>query len=72
MRVFIGDLRDMPPVADEPPAACLRPDGGRPQFQWGSRCATQRAESYFGVIFVILLPCMPRPAISPFWPKTKA
>src|SRR6478736_5911486 len=27
---------------------------------------------YFGVIFVILLPCMPRPAISPFCPKTKA
>ena len=28
--------------------------------------------SYFGVIFVILLPWIPRPAISPFWPKTNA
>ena len=25
---------------------------------------------YFGWIFAILLPCSPRPAISPFWPKT--
>ena len=27
---------------------------------------------YLGVILLILLPCMPRPAISPFCPKTKA
>jgi hypothetical protein len=29
-------------------------------------------ERYFGLIFVILLPWMPIPAISPFWPKTNA
>ena len=27
---------------------------------------------YLGVIFVILLPCTPSPAMSPFWPKMKA
>jgi hypothetical protein len=27
---------------------------------------------YFGVIFVILLPWMPRPAMIPFCPKTNA
>ena len=30
------------------------------------------AAVYFGVIFVILLPCRPRPAMSPFCPKMKA
>ena len=32
----------------------------------------RRRFRYFGVIFVILLPWMPRPAISPFCPKTNA
>ena len=27
---------------------------------------------YLGVILVILLPCTPSPAMSPFWPKMKA
>ena len=27
---------------------------------------------YFGLILVILFPCMPSPAMSPFWPKMKA
>jgi hypothetical protein len=32
----------------------------------------RRSRIYLGVIFVILLPCTPSPAISPFWPKMKA
>ncbi len=28
--------------------------------------------AYFGLILVILLPWMPSPAISPFWPKMNA
>ena len=28
--------------------------------------------TYFLSILVILVPCRPIPAISPFWPKTKA
>ena len=36
-------------------------------------CAVLRARSrYWGVIFEILLPWMPSPAISPFCPNTKA
>jgi hypothetical protein len=29
-------------------------------------------QSYLGLILLILLPWIPRPAISPFWPKMKA
>src|SRR4029453_6667460 len=52
------------------PNECARDEFARVFHRSGS-VATPRAR-YFGVIFVILLPCMPRPAISPFWPKTKA
>ena len=38
----------------------------------GVRNAGGVTSVYLGVIFVILLPCIPRPAISPFCPKTKA
>ena len=31
-----------------------------------------RVAAYFGLILVILLPCMPSPAMSPFWPKMNA
>jgi hypothetical protein len=31
-----------------------------------------RMRNYFGLIFVILLPWMPIPAINPFWPNTNA
>ena len=37
---------------------------------WTVRLYLYRA--YFGLILVILLPWIPSPAISPFWPKMKA
>ena len=33
---------------------------------------TSRTDAYLGLIFVILFPWIPSPAISPFWPKMKA
>ena len=67
-------------------AARRRPRSSRAMFPPGARCAsirstccgTNRGERsrdrfpYFGVILVILLPWMPRPAISPFCPKMTA
>jgi hypothetical protein len=37
-----------------------------------ARCLLSVGFGYFGLILVILLPCSPSPAISPFWLKMNA
>ena len=54
---------------DQLPALCARTADAPPE---DVRNAGGPTSGYLGVIFVILLPCIPRPAISPFCPKTKA
>jgi hypothetical protein len=51
------------------PAVCARTADAAPGRASGM---PGLRSGYLGVIFVILLPCIPRPAISPFCPKTKA
>ena len=56
------------------PIGETRPDfGRRPYVRWRENGRIRlRGPAYFGLILVILLPCMPSPAMSPFWPKMKA
>jgi hypothetical protein len=46
--------------------------GAPPDARFVVAILHRRSRIYLGVIFVILLPCTPSPAISPFWPKMKA
>ena len=55
------------------PAVCAPTAGAVPvNHTQGGRNTGSIESSYLGVILLILLPCMPRPAISPFCPKTQA
>ena len=51
---------------------CRRLRANDPNLTEGARITGAPESGYLGVILAILLPCIPRPAISPFWPKTKA
>lgn len=62
---------DLEPVAGRRARPRLN-QGPDPQSRTGLPPWTATLPAYFGVIFVILLPWMPSPAISPFWPKTNA
>ena len=65
MGLFIEDCAHVP-------AVCPRTAEAAHGLTEGARNAGGGMKGYLGVIFLILLPCMPRPAISPFCPKTTA
>ena len=57
---------------DHVPAVCARTADAASGLTESAPHTGGVTSGYLGVIFVILLPCIPRPAISPFCPKTKA
>jgi len=67
-----GAVRTYGPTSLHAHAEARWPEHGRTTRAGISAELPAGVADYFGLILVILLPWMPSPAISPFWPKMKA